>query len=90
MRLFSPAALITILLMSAGCSSQSTDESREQASPIRFSNTYKAPEFQDKDRIQKIREALRESHSYYMEPAYHDSRLSGRQSLGRSFPGYER
>ncbi len=69
MRYFSLTAPIFILMMTFGCSSQSADESTELASPIRFSNSYKAPEFIDKERIQKIQEALKESHSYYGESA---------------------
>ncbi len=65
-----PLLLLNIILgLTIGCSPQSVEEPAGQQSPIRSSNTYQPPLFKEKERIQKIRTLLAESHQYYAESA---------------------
>jgi CubicO group peptidase (beta-lactamase class C family) len=65
-----PLLLLNIILvLMLGCSTKTIEEPVVQQAPIRFSNTYQPPLFNDKERAQKIGEALAESHLYYLESA---------------------
>jgi len=61
--------LIFFLFLIGGCSNQSGIEVEGQHAPIRYSNNYQPPLFNEKDRIQKIGAALEQADHFYQESA---------------------
>jgi len=65
-----PLILLNIIIMSlCGCSTRSGNKHLESAAEIQFSTSYVPPAFREQERIQKIGQALAESHHYYIECA---------------------
>ena len=66
---------LSIILLSLGlvclgaCQNQSGEEPQKKSAPAEFSQSYKPPLFEEKERIRKIGEALSSVHRFYSEAA---------------------